>query len=940
MTSFPGQILIENPTQQYAARFIDLYYEKYGMKTVAYYTDAVDMHRAAPRFPILRSDAIAADYLVDPNHVENLVPVLKSDHTIAAVIPYYELAVLRTAELARALGLDCVNPDVLERFRNKFEQKKFLQSIDGGPRINAVATVKTIADVEAAAATGRFNRYVLKPTFGFGNSHVAFFDAQSSRDALVGYFSGLEGASVLMEEYLDGREYSVKGQIDGVGNVIVMAIHHTPYKRANGRTNLVSEFRQIHHDDPLFAELAAYATEVLKCTGLTRSPFHMDVIIDESGPCMVEVGARFSGDGNAFDINDLHANKIDVFDIAAHYYLTNEDYGPIDLDWDAYDARPRRSVYGVSYRRERIYEIHGIDEIEAMPEFAGWRQKPAVGLRVVPTVDLATKPWQLSLVSDSEERLDAAAAKARATLSWNDAAEGTDRDALKALAYVPVAKRRWHLRPRPFFIRPTRVTAAVAHYVDERMQAHAANKSKRGEVLIQDPTQWYAARFIDLYYTEYGMKTVAFFTDEADMRRAVAQFPILTTAAISASYVTDPADIGELLPVIRERHNIVAVIPYYEPALGPATRLANSLDLDWSQPAVLVRYRDKYSQKEYLRGLENGPRVNATAQVTNADDVIAAVAGGSFSRFVLKPNAGYGNHEVGFFSASTERSELEEYFASLDGETVLMEEFLDGAEYCVVGQTNGTGEATVLAVYSTPHVEANGRPNLVSEFRQVHHFDPLFAELADYARSVIEATELVRSPFHVDIIRDAKGPCLIEAGARFAGDGNAFDLNELHGHRFDVFDIAAHYYLTAEDDEPIPVNWEAYDSRAYRVLYGISTKRERIYELNGVEEIEAMPEFVRWRLKPQVGARVEKTVDLATKPWQLTIAGESEEHLDAVEAHIRELLVWNTDTQGAKVAAMKARALVPFASRRWRARPRRFMLRPTRVDELPWTQAR
>ncbi len=91
--------------------------------------------------------------------------------------------------------------------------------------------------------------------------------------------------------------------------------------------------------------------QIMQATGLKRSPFHMEIKVDDRGPCLIEVGARLVGHGNAELCGKMHGD-LDLFDLAAHYYLSNHDYGPVSLNWNRYDATDVRYVHGIAERSE------------------------------------------------------------------------------------------------------------------------------------------------------------------------------------------------------------------------------------------------------------------------------------------------------------------------------------------------------------------------------------------------------------------------------------------------------------------------------------------------------------------------------------------------------------------------------------------------------------
>jgi heptaprenyl diphosphate synthase len=251
---------------------------------------------------------------------------------------------------------------------------------------------------------------------------------------------------------------------------------------------------------------------------------------------------------------------------------------------------------------------------------------------------------------------------------------------------------------------------------------------------------------------------------------------------------------------------------------------------------------------------------------------------------------------------------LESFLGRLQGTPVVMEQFIDGAEYFINGQVDDRGEVCVVAIFEYVRLPANGRHNIDSETLLVSQRDPRFAQLAAYAQQAVRATELRRSPFHLELKVSDRGPCLIEVGARLAGHGNVLLCEELHGPQLDLFALAAHYYLKADDFGPVPLNWDAYDANAIRYVHGIAERDERIYRLEGVREVESLPEFHKWVKRPVVGTHMQPTRDLLSMPFSLILKGATQEQLTAAAGKVRQILQINRSVGAARRAFVAANA--------------------------------
>lgn len=420
----PGEVLlVDHPGHPYALRFMRTFFERFGMRSVCVYLDEASMRLEVPATPEFGGEMVSGMYLAESAGFDTIADVLRRNHDIRAVVPYIETAVTPSIQLGRRLGVSWAMNPALDLFRDKHALKQLLRSMPQGPRINAVAAVTDVAGVTAATATGHFERYVLKPNDGFGNTSIAFFHTGSS-DEVVGAYLAAQSGPVLMEEFIAGDEFTVNGMVDADGEVTVLGISREGREPWNGRPNVQTESRTVREADPVFAPMRAYVESAVHLSGLRRSPFHMDAKFDEQGPCMVEIGARLAGVGGADDMATAHNHAIDPFALAAHYYLTADSPGPVPTDWSYYNSHVVNTIMGVSQDSGRIWDLSGTDSVQDKPEFRGWVKLPHVGQRVTPTVDLDTSAWMVRMITEDDESMNNVVSSTRDSIRWNQGLSG------------------------------------------------------------------------------------------------------------------------------------------------------------------------------------------------------------------------------------------------------------------------------------------------------------------------------------------------------------------------------------------------------------------------------------------------------------------------------------------------------------------------------------
>ncbi len=436
--------------------------------------------------------------------------------------------------------------------------------------------------------------------------------------------------------------------------------------------------------------------------------------------------------------------------------------------------------------------------------------------------------------------------------------------------------------------------------------------------VIQDPYHEYGAPFMELIHRKYGHRAICVYTNRRERVSHGSTVSQLRSMGVEAAYDVDTERIKEFAAVLLSRYNVAAIIPFNETSVATAAKLAGELGLSWAQPQVMSRFRDKFSLKEHLRHTAPTLRMNASHRVRTTSDVVALGRKPSYRRFVLKPNDGYGNRNIGLFDSGSAEREIAEYFHRLGNTDVVMEEYIGGVEYFVNGQIDSRGHVTTISIFEYVRRPANERHNIDYEAIKVPHGTVQFSRLANYAERVVLASGLRRNPFHLELKVDQHGPCLIEVAARLPGHGNALLSGELHGPRCNLIELASHYYFHSSDFDSLPLNWAAYNAQAVRYVHGISHRRERLYDLEGIVQIEALPEFCRWVKRPQIGAHVEQTIDALTMPWSLILKASTETQAATAAVKVRDLIRWNRTTKRSVRVALSLRFKVPRALARLR----------------------
>lgn len=419
--------------------------------------------------------------------------------------------------------------------------------------------------------------------------------------------------------------------------------------------------------------------------------------------------------------------------------------------------------------------------------------------------------------------------------------------------------------------------------------SHAQSSRRfRKTFLLLDPYDSYGVAIARHCLDRLGIRPVALFTDVSMRAFFRGTFPEIESDFFEERINIGGRDIVDLAQELALRYDIVGVAPYLEYHLERLAPVVDALDLDFNSSAVLARCRDKHALKSHLAA--SGIAVPQTRQVRSLSDAIAAQK--ELDRFVLKPNAGYSNQDVGFFDGQTDAATLAKHLER--GQSFVAEEFVGGQEFSINGQVDEDGTPHVLSIFTGERTFANGRESVYRHAWQLRKSDTRFSPIAAYAMDIVRHLELVRIPFHLEVRLAEDGtPRLVDVGARLIGNELAFMLGRLHGGRLDAIELACRGYLGL-DCAPRALDWAAYDEKTFVRVYGVSTREEVIATLEGVDAVEALPAFVRWVKKPAVGQKTDVTLDLNSLPFAVDLLVDGDEHEGrTIARQVEDAIRWN-----------------------------------------------
>jgi biotin carboxylase len=306
--------------------------------------------------PLLAARAkstLLIDYVHDSTFID-LVQVIHRKLPFDAVISLTELGLMPAAKLAQVLGLHTIPVEVVNRIRDKFRMRCWLEE-------NHFPSAKAALghSIECIKTFSKQVGYpiIVKPRDGLGSVHVTKIERASDLENLQ-----LPISNFLMEECLVGLEISVES-FSFAGKHIVLGVtqkllNHeftgNPYVEIGHKISADLNAKQLE-------EIEDYVHNFLDCMNITDGPAHTELMITSNGPMVIETHNRVGG-GNIPQLVRL-TSGIDILDLCVRWPL--RECTPIE-----YSFSKRRCDAAVRFFNPEpgvIKDISGVEKWKGFP---------------------------------------------------------------------------------------------------------------------------------------------------------------------------------------------------------------------------------------------------------------------------------------------------------------------------------------------------------------------------------------------------------------------------------------------------------------------------------------------------------------------------------------------------------------------------------------------
>ncbi|BCG83338.1 argininosuccinate lyase (plasmid) [Mesorhizobium sp. 113-3-3] len=275
--------------------------------------------RNPARYPFLK-DSVTRVIEAETRSPDELVRIAAKLRGLAGIYSSSDYFVEAASSAAMEMGLPAANSEAIATCRNKWKQAAELQRQSIAiPETRLATSVRDVENILAQATLP----VVVKPVSGSGSSGVRLCDSataaikafESARGSLLDQVD-LPSPDILIQQYVEGKEYSAEiiacdGTLHCLG---ILAKHKGPPPC----------FVEIGHDfpaplpEPSLKELASFAAGAVSALGLNFGPVHVEFVIAESGPVIIEVNPRLAG--GMIPVMLSHALGTSILDMVIRLY--------------------------------------------------------------------------------------------------------------------------------------------------------------------------------------------------------------------------------------------------------------------------------------------------------------------------------------------------------------------------------------------------------------------------------------------------------------------------------------------------------------------------------------------------------------------------------------------------------------------------------------------
>jgi len=305
--------------------------------------------------------------------------------------------------------------------RNKSVQQRAVKA--AGLRAVREACGKVWSEVEEFVRSERFP-VVVKPVESCGSDGVKLCHSQEEAQAHFQLLMegqrkvGAQGAAVLVQEFLQGKEYVVDHMSyrdPCTGKVVRKCVMVWMYDKrpTNGSAFVYWGMIPVDSHSKEAKILIQYTEGVLDALKLDNGPTHGEVMMNDNVPCLVEMNCRSHGwDGAWVPLANMLCGYAQPA-LAIDAFVSPGKLSEIPAVMPSPFKASGQAVMLVSYFSGTVKSAPGYEKMRQLPSFLALQTGYEKGSKVELTVDLFTAVGVLMLANTDKPQLDADLAEVR-----------------------------------------------------------------------------------------------------------------------------------------------------------------------------------------------------------------------------------------------------------------------------------------------------------------------------------------------------------------------------------------------------------------------------------------------------------------------------------------------------------------------------------------------
>lgn len=224
---------------------------------------------------------------------------------------------------------------------------------------------------------------------------------------------GAQGAAVLCQEFLKGKEYVIDHvSRDGVHKCVMVWVYDK--RPTNGAAFVYYGMIPVPADSEIAKQLIKYTQGVLDALKLNNGPTHGEVMMTSDGPCLVEMNCRSHGwDGAWVPLAKKLTGGYAQVDVAVDSHVDGGAFAKIPEVYPSPFKAAGQNVMLVSFFAGTVRSTPGYDKMKKLSSFVALQTGVEVGSKVELTVDLFTAVGVLVLANSDAKKMEADLAEVR-----------------------------------------------------------------------------------------------------------------------------------------------------------------------------------------------------------------------------------------------------------------------------------------------------------------------------------------------------------------------------------------------------------------------------------------------------------------------------------------------------------------------------------------------